>query len=128
MVHFPYTQGKITTNDIVNDMDQYAIEQNNAGVKCFVAVGDLDAAMYHFRKALAAKLSVETQLLASTNNSEAYINAQDDMEPVVGFETPKTKFFISNIGCNSSEADSHDSTGATNKSFMNFYSSIFLFV
>ena len=45
-----------------DDMNRYAIQQNDVGVNCFVTVGDVDAALHHFRQALSAKLSAEKML------------------------------------------------------------------
>jgi hypothetical protein len=38
-----------------DDMNRYAIQQNDVGVNCFVTVGDVDAALHHFRQALSAE-------------------------------------------------------------------------
>lgn len=51
------------------DTDQYAIQQNNVGVNCYTAIGDIDAALNCFRQALAAKLATEQRMLPSTETS-----------------------------------------------------------
>ena len=51
------------------DMDQYAIQDNNAGVNCYTVLGDIDGALYYFRRALSAKLASEQPLLATVEAS-----------------------------------------------------------
>jgi hypothetical protein len=48
------------------DTDQYAIQQNNDGVNCYMVLGDIDGALHYFRQALSAKLATEHRLLSST--------------------------------------------------------------
>lgn len=55
---------------IINEMNRHAIQQNNAGVNCYVVFGDFDAALYHFRQALTVKLATEKRLLTSTEKGD----------------------------------------------------------
>jgi hypothetical protein len=52
-----------------NDSDRYAIQQNNVGVNCYMDSRNIDAAMQHFRQALAAKLATENRLLSSNETN-----------------------------------------------------------
>ena len=52
------------------DTDHSAIQQNNAGVNCYIAIGDTDGALHYFRQALAAKLASENRFVATTESSE----------------------------------------------------------
>ena len=59
--------GKVKTHKkqkvaLIVTMNRHAIQQNDVGVHCFVTVGDVDAALHHFRQALSAKLSAEKML------------------------------------------------------------------
>ena len=51
-------------------MNRFAIQQNDTGVNLFEVFGDLAAALYHFRQALAAKLESEKRLLTSSEKND----------------------------------------------------------
>ena len=103
------------TNDTADEMNRYAIQQNNIGVHYYVATGDLDAALYHFRQALSAKLATEHRLLACTTDGEDFNESQCDNEPMLdGNAQRNMQGFVSayaNNSYNQSEAHSYDTTG-----------------
>lgn len=96
----------------INDMNRYAMKQNDVGVNQFVVFGDLDAALLHFHKALAAKLATENQLLASTENNEETL-----VRPTVDMEIPEIQSIAPTSVCtsryNQVDTSSDDATGAS---------------
>jgi hypothetical protein len=49
--------------------DQYVIQQNNVGVHCYMTIGDIEGALYFFRRALTAKLALERRILAANTTN-----------------------------------------------------------
>jgi hypothetical protein len=73
----------VTMNSYI-DTDRYAIQQNNVGVDCYMTIGDVDGALHCFRQALAAKLSSELSVLATTEaNGEKTLHNHDSHAPEI---------------------------------------------
>ena len=104
----------------MNEMNRYAIQQNDTGVNCFVVFGNLDAALRHFRQSLAAKLATEKRLLTASEKNEPFhlIDSAVEDNPTGDNEILQMQDFTLNEVCiNRSDqfgACSDATTGAKN--------------
>lgn len=112
---------------IMNEMNQYAIQQNNAGVNCYVVFGDFDAALHHFRQALTAKLATEKRLLTSTEKGDQTPlppNGPEVEDKPTGENEMLKQYFTSNDVCinrhDQFEACSYETEGAKSVLLLSF--------
>jgi hypothetical protein len=86
--------------NMINELNRYAIHQNDTGVNRFVVCGDLDAALRYFRRALASKLA-EKRLLTSSEKNEPLplMDSAVEDNPTEDIEILQMQDFTSNEAC-----------------------------